>query len=313
MELNTALRGIRARWMLVLLLTVLTGAAAYSIGTRTDPVYAASTSVLVGNLSGSKVNSGAIRTSRSLAQTYADLTRRDPVLQETITELGLRMSSAQLREQVHVRLPPQNPQLIIVSAEGDSPDKAKAIAGGIASRLIAMGPREDSSNRAFVKSQLHILQDDIQEAEKRVVALTADLTQAAGDKATTVQTQIGALQEQITQWRASYIALRDSIGGGQDAASLRVLEQAQAQKSPVRPNVPSTTVVAAAVGMLLGCALAYALEVRSSLDNSRGLDSTAQPESPLNHHTIDNFVPRDASELPPTLPVGGRDDSDSVR
>ncbi len=92
--------GLLRRWAwLLILATVLAGAAAYLVSRRTTPVYQAVTTVLINEAPANRsADYSSIMTSERLAQTYSQLMTKQPVLEGVIAKLGLPFSVDDLKE-----------------------------------------------------------------------------------------------------------------------------------------------------------------------------------------------------------------------
>src|SRR5688572_18245478 len=108
-DLSAISRGMRRLWLLVISLILAGGVCGYLLSTGMTKVYEATTTFLVGEaLRSTNVGIDEVKASQSMAQTYADIVRRQPVLEGAITKLRLPTTWLQLRERVRVDLPPNN-------------------------------------------------------------------------------------------------------------------------------------------------------------------------------------------------------------
>jgi capsular polysaccharide biosynthesis protein len=270
-ELRTIVVATLRRWWLVVLLTLLAAGAAYAVSLSISPVYRASTSVLVGGgLDDTNVSADDIDVSEHLTLTYADMVGRQPVLQGVVDSLGLRTTWQQLRTRVHGELVPGNTELIVITADGPSTGEATEIATETATQLVAISPTDvQDNNQEFVEERLDTLSRNIDAKQRRVDTLQRDLVGAGSAQGTLLRRQIAESEEQIARWEEGYTALLDSNTGG-SVNRLEVIERAQASSTPVIPNTTFNVLIAALLGLLLGAAIAYALEFRS---RERGRDA----------------------------------------
>ena len=89
-ELRRVMTIVLRRWWLLIALPILATAVGYLISTRQPSVYQATTTILIGqNIQSADVNRTDIQASEALALTYADLTVRQPILQNVIDKLNL--------------------------------------------------------------------------------------------------------------------------------------------------------------------------------------------------------------------------------
>lgn len=282
-ELRTIVRATMRRWLLVVPLTLLAAGGAYAVSLSITPVYRASTSVLVGGgLDDTNVSADDIDVSEHLTLTYADMAARQPVLQGVVDSLGLRTTWQQLRSRVHGELVPGNTALIVITADGPSTQEATEIATATATQLVAISPTDvqDASHK-FVVQRLETLSRNIDAKQRRVDSLQNQLANAGSSaQGTLLRRQIAESEEQIARWQESYTAFLDSDRGG-SVNRLEVIEPAQASSTPVIPNTAFNVLIATILGLLLGVAIAYALEFRTGerARDALGLSRTRAPRN----------------------------------
>jgi capsular polysaccharide biosynthesis protein len=282
-ETRTVARAMLHRWWLVVGLTVLAAAVAYGVSLAIPPVYEGTTSVMVGGaIQASHVTLDQIETSQQLTMTYADLVSRQPVLEGVVESLDLHTTWQELETRVRAELIPGNTELIEISARAGSPDEAKAIAGAVADQLIALSPtgaQEESASAAQTRAAQ--LNQRITEKHQRIEALHEDLAAA------TTEARSASLQQQITAAQRVVNGLQNDLSAlpapGENHAvnQLEVIEQAQALPSPVIPNTKFNVLIAACLGLLIGGAVAYALDAR---DQRRDYELLMSDEVSANGH-----------------------------
>jgi capsular polysaccharide biosynthesis protein len=284
-ELGDVIRALLRRWSVLLVFTIAGAAAGLGYTTLVVPVYQATTSILVGgSTDASDTTSEDIVTSQGLATTYADLARREPVLQGAIDELRLPGTWEQLQRHVRVSLPPNNLQLIVIAAEAGSPERAIAIAEEVANQLVALGPRSGDSTVEFVRDRLKELEDDIRSRESRIAELQASLASATEGEQKEIQSRIAQLQALIISWQGNYTSLLEFLDRQGSANTLQVIESAHADPVPVRPNRKMNVILGAGLGLLLGSLLAYWLAFRPGASGpaqvaATGTDRTEDPDA----------------------------------
>jgi capsular polysaccharide biosynthesis protein len=105
------------RWWVLVLVLIFTLAIGFGVTRQQEPVYKATASILVGqSLQTTNISTQDFRTSEELAQTYAALAQRQPVLEGTVEALGLDTRWQRLRGAVSAKLVP-NTQLVEVTVE----------------------------------------------------------------------------------------------------------------------------------------------------------------------------------------------------
>src|SRR5678815_4948740 len=128
MELKQYL-SILWRWAwLILVGAVVAAVAAYVASLFIQPVYAASTTLLINQAPGDKVTDyNALITSERLARTYVEMLTTRPVLDEAIQTLHLNMTSDDLAKMIDVQYL-RDTQLITVKVENEDPNLAAHLA-----------------------------------------------------------------------------------------------------------------------------------------------------------------------------------------
>ncbi len=254
------------RWWVLFLALVFTLAIGYGITQRQEPVYKATASILVGqSLQTTNVSTQDFRTSEELAQTYAALAQRQPVLQGTVEALGLNMRWQQLKGAVSAKLVP-NTQLVEITVEARSPEEARIIGDEIANQLILMSPtalqnQELAGAILFVEERMSSLQTNIKEGQARLEELEAtDVTLLSADETASLQREITTVTGSISEWERNFTQLLNFLEGNRSSNYLAIVESAQPSFSPIRPNVQLNMAVAAVIGLALGLALIFVLE-----------------------------------------------------
>jgi len=265
MELRENLAVIRRWWWLILLGVVLAGGAGYMASRSMPQIYQTRTTLMIGRsiIQSPNPNVSELSTIQQLGQSYAEMIRRQPILQATAEALGLGMDWRELREKVSASLVPGT-QLLEISVSDTDPQRAKAIVDELARQLILQSPTEPEKEqewyREFVKTQLADLQARISDAQQQIKDLQAALdieTTAEGIRKR--QEEINALQAKLNIWQANYASLL-SIVQGSSVNYLTVIEPAIVPTTPVSPKIEMNILLAAAFGLILTVAGAFFLE-----------------------------------------------------
>ena len=254
-------------WKWVWLIALAAGIAAVTSffwNAHLPKIYQASTSLMVGqSLANPNPNSGDIFTSQELAQTYIQIAKTDPVLQGVINALKLNMSTDQLGNNVSANII-QGTQLIELRVLDTDPRRAQAIANEYAHQLIAQAPSPNDptevARRDFAQNQVQDIQGKIEDAQKKIIDLqnsiaTATSARDIADK----QGQVAALQTQINQWQITYATLLSTLAP-RASNYLSVVEPARLPTSPIAPNVPTSVLLATAIGAALAAVGAFLIE-----------------------------------------------------
>lgn len=277
MELRQYAASLIKWWWLILASVVIASVAAY-LGTRDTPrLYNSRTTLMVGQtLSSPNPNYDELYTPQLLAQSYADLARREPVLQGTLDALGLKWPWRSLQGMVSSQVV-QNTQLLQISVIDVDSERARILADEVAQQLILQSPTatdpQKDAEREFALAQIADLRANIQKAQDEIrqldeVISTANSARQIQDARSRQQT----LQIQISTWQATYAQLLTGLGQG-TPNYLSIVEQAQTG-SPVGTSTANTVLMAAAIGLALSVAAALLLEylddtVKSPVDVAR--------------------------------------------
>jgi capsular polysaccharide biosynthesis protein len=296
-ETRTVARAMLHRWWLVVGMTVLAAAVAYGVSLAIPPVYEGTTSVMVGGaIQASHVTLDQIETSQQLTMTYADLVSRQPVLEGAVESLELHTTWQELGTRVRAELIPGNTELIEISARAGSPEEAKAIAGAVTDQLIALSPTDAQEESAsLAQTRAAQLNQRIADEHRRIKAFHAQLLDAPTEaKAASLRQQISDAQRLVNGWEDDLTAL-SAAGEIHGVNQLEVIEQARALPTPVVPNTPFNVLIAACLGLLIGAAVAYALDAR---DQRRAYEPGVSDEVSPNGHDL-AVVVQTAQPAPP--------------
>lgn len=286
-ELSTLARGIQRRWWLIATLGLLGGVAAVTASAATTPVYQARTSILVGEtLHGAQVDTSALKASQQVAQSYADIITRRPVMEGVVETVELRTTWQQLAQRVRAELPADDPQLIVVTVEANSPREAEAVAGAVGDQLLALSSsRAAAERREFVAGQLTALRQRIEATDGRIadlqkqrdVAKTPEIRQR-------LQDQIDDQEKMLQDWQKNYADLAALKPADSASTSVEILEKAHASPNPVAPQTNQNVLLAVTLGFMVAIPIAYALETRRGRDEEAGPPATAAETSVTTLH-----------------------------
>jgi tyrosine-protein kinase len=254
---------VLGRWAWLLAASTLIAATiSYVASSRMPRTYSATTTLMVGQaLQAANPQAGDFQTSERLAQTYAQLVRRQPVLEAAIQALQLNVPWQALAGQISATALP-NTQLVQITVLDSDPRRAVAIADEVTHQLIRQSPtpqeKEGQQRRQFLDDQLQSVQSRITGAEAQIKSLEDRLAlQTSARDILDVQNQITALQQQIASWQASYTSL---LRNQDSTNNLSIVDPAVSSGVPISPNVPLNVAAAAAVGLLLGLLAVVVIE-----------------------------------------------------
>lgn len=280
MELRQYVTTVMRWWWLIILMTVAAAATSYAVSQRQTPVYQASTTLLVGqSIQATELSTSDIVTSERLARTYADIVRRQPVLQGVDETLSLNDDWQTLKERVNAK-PVEGTQLLEITAEASSPGEARVIADEVAYQLVLLSPtalqnQQAHENQRFVRQRLEDLQIKIEAGQERVQELEGTLAGSlSAQQVQELQGEINTLESLIADWEDSYTQLLIFIESKKSPNYLAIIEPAQASPHPIRPRIRQNTVLAGMVGLLLALGLIFLLEYLD--DSLKSTDDLSQ-------------------------------------
>lgn len=271
MDLIQYFKGALRWWWLILLCTTLAAVASYLASLQQPRIYQTTTTLMVGQvIQKANPNGSDFALGEQLAESYAQITRRQPVLQATVDSLGLDMGWQDLQWRVNAYSIPRT-QLLGITVQDTSPERAAAIADEISQQLILQSPASPNNKARqdrgqFVQVQLVELEGRIQSAQARMKEVQTKLdTALSAREIRELQTEISDLETLVGKWQTTYTGLLDFLQGGDSPNFLTVIEPAQISTTPISPNVKLNVLLAAAVGFVLALGAALLLEY---LDNT---------------------------------------------
>jgi capsular exopolysaccharide synthesis family protein len=292
-------------WIWLFALTSFVSAAvAYFFTARKAPVYEASTTLLISEVTaGSADDYSTLRANERLALTYAELMTKDPVIQGVIERLALDRSAENVVNSIKVRPVPET-QLILAKVQDTNPERAALIANTLAAVFVEQNQASQISRYAQIKANLEAELAEVDSQIKDTADALDQLPDAPANKL-----ERDRLQTFLAQYRQTYASLllkyeEARMAEAQSTPNVQVVQAAKAPSWPVSPNVPMSTVVGGLFGLVFGVLLVLIFEV---LD-----DSLRNPEEILKYlglpvlglivsHAVEDQGPISASE--PRSPV----------
>jgi succinoglycan biosynthesis transport protein ExoP len=266
------------KWMWLIVMAVLIAASASYLASRAaTPLYRTRSTLLVGpGTQSANLNTYDFYLAQQLAQTYAQLARREPVLKGVIQSLGLKRHWSSLAGQVNASAVP-NSQLLEISVVDSDPYRAKVIADAVAQQLILLSPTNPSSMSPeeieFTEAQLNDLQKKIEESSAEIDRLKQELDATnSARQIQSINNQISLQESKITNWQYTYSQLALTRGGSSN--TLSILEEATVSTNPISPNIQMNVLMASALGLVLAVGGAFLVEY---LD-----DTVKTPEDAVN-------------------------------
>ena len=282
MEMRNVMNSILRRWWLLVVLTAIGAILGYAISRAQTPVYHASTTVLVGeSITSSRVDRVDIQISEALILTYAEIARRQPIMQGVVTTLNLNESWQDLSKRVSVT-PIESTQLIEIGVEANSPEQARIVADEIVNQLILLSPAsfenpENQSTTSFNREQIINLQERIVAGQQRLSEIDGAINNSVSEvELTALQQEKTALEGLIIEWERNYTQLLTLTEPRRDPTQLSVVEPAHSSNRMIRPRILLNTLLGGAIGMILALGLIFLLDFLD--DTYRSLKDFPRPE-----------------------------------
>jgi capsular exopolysaccharide synthesis family protein len=263
MELGRYLEIIKRWWWLMVISATLAAGASYIYSQQQPRIYASRTTLMVGtSIQSPNPNATELGLSRTLAEIYAQLVTRQPIMQAVIDKLGLKMSPEQLASVIKTNVV-SSAQLLEITVMDVSPQRARLLADTVASELILQsptGPQGKQERETFIQSQLKNLQTKIQDLDQQIQELedsTAKMTSAAD--IAEAQSRLGELEKLRTGYQSNYAQMLSTLSDS-SVNRLTVVEPAMESTVPIAPNVKMNVAVAGLAGLALAVVAIILLE-----------------------------------------------------
>ena len=255
---------ILKRWWLLLGMTVLAAVVGYMVSQKQTPVYEATSTLILGQISQLNIlDRTEILNSEVVIQTYADIVRREPILEEVVRKADLKITWQELRKLVSVN-PVSGSQLMEIKVEAHSPEEAAKLADLISNQLLIMLSAEEHNKdtvQVFMQNQIDDLQISILNGKDRIRQIE---TEIAGTTSTTrkveLQNELTVLRESIISWETNFIELTKILQQQNQPAYLTLIGKAEAKSEPIRPNIYLNTIISSVLGFMLALGLIFVLE-----------------------------------------------------
>ena len=203
MEIRQYINILKRWFWLILLVTALGIGAGYIYSRFQDPVYRASTMVLVMQNQDNNVPDAFIVNDKQVAQTFAQLISTHPVIDATSKRLGYPVSS----RQVQVSQVPES-ELINIAVEDGDPQRAADITNTLVTVFAEQNKALQASRFAAAEESL---QAQVQDVDAKISNLQTQLAQQSEDmyksQVDEVSRTIANLQNEITTLQADVAQL----------------------------------------------------------------------------------------------------------
>jgi capsular exopolysaccharide synthesis family protein len=262
MELRRYLQILERRKWIVIIVTAIT-LLIVGIGTYlATPVYAAFVTVRVAQIQDNSVSSYDLNYSERLINTYVELVRSRPFLEETIQRLGLDVSADSLGQAIKVEAIP-NTELLRITAQSEDPVVTMDIANTLGDLLVEQGGKlysgEGKSAQQILLDQLTSVEGNLEADRGRLQSLLAE---GGGEDRTG---EIQDLNTRIYVEEQTYSTVLDAYEKARltdeaRANSISIVDPAVTPVVPIGPRVALNIVLGAALGLMGGVGLAFLFE-----------------------------------------------------
>jgi non-specific protein-tyrosine kinase len=250
------------RWVwLIVLTTVLAAGGTYYFNWRKEPVYQATSTLIVNEAPGTQTyDVSAVMVSQRLIQTYTEMMTKKPVLREVISNLDLNTGPDGLSGKITIQQVGDTP-LISVKVEDTNPYRAAEIANEIGTVFAEQNQARQEERYASTKESLQAQLEKTQEQIDAVETALLQLSEEPED-----QPERNRLDLILTQYRQTYAETLQSyeqvrMKEAEALSNVIPVEMADAPTSPIRPNTLKNTAMGGVVGAMLAVGIIYLIEV----------------------------------------------------
>lgn len=249
----------RRKW--VIILTTLVTCAVASLGTYlTPPTYSASTTLRIAQLHGGSMDYVEYMYAERLMNTYVEILRSRPIVEEVIQRLELSMMTNDLASKIEVG-PLADTELMKIGVEDGNPRRARDIANTLAAVLME---RSQNLYAGGGKSAREILQEQLELVESSIEQDRLSL-ESLMDLPDSPRREIDALYNKIRIQEGTYALLLNQyeearLAEAMRAGSISVVEPAIEPRVPSKPRKKLNIMLGALVGLVGGMGLAFVFE-----------------------------------------------------
>ena len=269
---------VRRWWWIVVVAPLAGGVAAFLVSQWLPPTYRATTILLIQQTQNPGTqNYQDLLASQQQTGTYSRWIVTTPILDAAATKSGVVGGSEAIKKKISVS-PITNTQLVSVSITDHSAAQAAMIANAIADVFIEQTRNQQST---VTGTSLQEIQRNIDQVKQQVDDTAAQISrlQATPDTSAVNQTQISSLQQQLSQFQATYGSLLQAqqqmaIAQAQLGAQVSVLEPASAPLHRESPRVMLNTALGGAFGLILALGM---IGILGYLDNTVKVSEDLRP------------------------------------
>ena len=246
---------MRARMGICIALTLFGALVGLGYAQLQDPQYQAQSSLIVGDVVGGPADQEALDASAALAATYADLTRREPVL-EPVAQSGFADSWQDLQGRVHAEVGDKNPQLVQIAVTAPTGEEALRLVDAVTEQVVTLAEQAQRRRQDdFVTRQTRYFEDQIEQTQADI-----DEIEEQKDSGVTSRFLNEALrreQRRLSGLQSDYTEIQQIATARPAGADVAILENSYASRHPIKPDKKSMVAAGAGVGLGLAATVAY--------------------------------------------------------
>ena len=248
------------RRKIVVLFTAILTVAVVAVGSyQMTPIYTASGLLRVAQPTTGVVSYSDLNYGQRLIETYVQVLKSRPFLEETKSRLGLHLETSDLAQSIRIE-PIPNTELTRVSVDHRDPIQAAAIVNTLGNLLVEQGQKIYAGGG---KDARQILLDQLVAAEAQLAEDRAHL--APANSATPDATEASSFAAKVRAGEQTYSMLltlyeQARVEAALRANSISIVEPAEVPSLPSKPNVKRNLALAAVVGLIGGVGLAFLAE-----------------------------------------------------
>jgi capsular exopolysaccharide synthesis family protein len=250
---------------LIILGSVLAGGITFLINDNTTPIYRSTLRLMIDQAPSTTggTSYADVLTIEKVSQTYVALITTSPILEETLSQLDLPYNVTQLRARISASAPVDT-QLINITVEDTSPERAKLIADTLAQNFIAYNDRTQSQRYADPINTLNSERDAVGDQIEEWQVLMNELN-ALENRTSEQESRLSRLETQQKELQLNYTNIFNKlqdlrIRAATESNNLIVVEPAQINDRPVRPNTINNTILAVLVGAMAAVGIVFLID-----------------------------------------------------
>ena len=264
MEIKQYIAILRRWGWLIILGAFISGAVAYAVSRNQEPVYRATARYLIDEAPGSSVGNeySQILFAQRLAQTYIQVMRTTPILEETANRLNLPPDVAEnLEDMITISAPPDT-QILVVNVEDTNPQRAAAIANTIGQVFIDINRERETSRYA---APIANWENSLAEISAEITVIETGLAALGSPETSEGLAEKTRLELRLNEARIRYNDTFNNLNSLQldlvrDSSNVIAIESASVPDRPIRPRVVNNTLLAIVVGAMAALGVVFLVE-----------------------------------------------------